>query len=371
MAAKRDYYEVLGVTKDADLAAIKSAYKKLAVKLHPDKNPGDKEAEERFKEAAEAYAVLGDQEKRARYDRFGHAGVQGGGGPEGFSNFEDIFSAFGDIFGGDIFGRAGGGRGRGRSGPPRGQDLQIALTINLQEIAAGVSKKVKLKRYNRCAPCSGQGGTGKEPCRTCGGAGQVRQVQSSFFGQIVNVTACPECSGSGTLIKTRCTSCQGQGRVLDEVTLTIEVPAGVEESNYLTLRGEGHAGPNGGPSGDLIVAIKEARDEFFERRGTDLYCQVEVPFTTVALGGDIRVQTLEGEVDLKIPAGTQSEKLMRLRNKGLPDLNGHQRGSQYVKIHVHTPEGLSSREIELLRELEKIQSEKPKTIFQKAKTFFT
>lgn len=373
MAAKRDYYEILGVTKDADVSAIKASYKKLAVKLHPDKNPGDKEAEEKFKEAAEAYGVLSDTQKRAQYDRFGHAGMQGaGGGPEGFSNFEDIFSAFGDIFGGDFFGRQGGGRGgRGRGGPPRGQDVQIALTVNLQEIANGVTKKVKLKRYNKCAPCSGQGGTGKEPCRVCGGAGQVRQVQSSFFGQIVNVTACPECMGSGTLIKTKCTTCQGQGRALDEVTISIDVPAGVEESNYLTLRAEGHAGPNGGPSGDLIVAIKEAKDDFFERRGTDLYCQVEVPYTTVALGGDIRVTTIEGEVDLKIPPGTQSEKLMRLRGKGLPDLNGHQKGSQYVKIHVHTLENLNARETELLRELEKLQQERPKNIFQKAKTFFT
>ncbi|HLP42650.1 MAG TPA: molecular chaperone DnaJ [Fibrobacteria bacterium] len=368
---KRDYYEVLGVAKDADVAAIKGAYKKLAVKYHPDKNPGDKEAEEKFKEAAEAYAALSDPQKRAHYDRFGHAGMQGGG-PEGFSNFEDIFSAFGDIFGGDFFGRAGGGRGRGRGGPPRGQDVQIALTVNLQEIANGVTKKVKLKRYNKCGPCSGQGGTGREACKVCGGAGQVRQVQSSFFGQIVNVTSCPECNGSGTHIKTKCASCQGQGRALDEVTLSIDVPAGVEETNYLTLRGEGHAGPQGGASGDLIVAIKEARDEYFERRGTDVYCQVEVPYTTVALGGDIRVQTIDGEVDLKIPAGTQSEKLMRLRNKGLPDLNGREKGSQYVKIHVHTPESLSTREIEILKELEKIQEkEQPKSIFQKAKTFFT
>jgi molecular chaperone DnaJ len=374
MAAKRDYYEILGINKDADLAAVKSSYKKLAVKYHPDKNPGDKEAEEKFKEAAEAYAVLSDTNKRAQYDRFGHAGLQGGmgGGAEGFSNFEDIFSAFGDIFGGDFFGRAGGGRGRGRSGPPRGQDLQISLTVNLQEVASGVTKKVKLKRYNKCVTCTGQGGTGKQTCHVCGGAGQVRQVQNSFFGQIVNVTSCPECGGLGTLIKSKCATCSGSGRMLDEVTLSIDVPAGVEETNYLTLRGEGHAGPQGGPSGDLIVAIKEAKDDYFERRGTDLYCQVEVPYTTVALGGDIRVNTIEGEVDLKIPAATQSEKLMRLRGKGLPDLHGSQRGSQYVKIHVHTPDNLSARELELLRELEKIQEkERPKTIFQKAKTFFT
>jgi molecular chaperone DnaJ len=372
--SKRDYYEVLGVTKDADVAAIKSAYKKLAIKYHPDKNPGDKAAEEKFKEAAEAYGILCDTEKRQRYDRFGHAGVQGGagGGPEGFSNFEDIFSAFGDIFGGDFFGRQGGGRGRGRGGPPRGQDLQISLTVTLQDVANGVTKKVKLRRYNKCSTCSGQGGTGKQTCNVCAGQGQVRQVQSSFFGQIVNVTTCPECGGMGTLIKTKCADCNGQGRKQDEATLSIDVPAGVEESNYLTLRGEGHAGPQGGPNGDLIVAIKEAEDDTFERRGTDLYMQVEVPYTTVALGGDIRVQTIEGEVDLKIPAGTQSEKLMRLRGKGLPDLNGGQRGSQYVKIHVHTPENLSAREIEILKDLEREQEkEHPKSFFQKAKTFFT
>lgn len=376
MAAKRDYYEILGVAKDVDVAAIKSAYKKLAVKFHPDKNPGNKEAEESFKEAAEAYGVLSDANKRAQYDRFGHAGVQGagGGGAEGFSNFEDIFSAFGDIFGGDFFGRQGGqrGGGRGRSGPPRGQDLQIALTVTLQDVSAGVTKKVKLKRLNKCGSCAGSGGTGKQTCNVCGGQGQVRQVQSSFFGQIVNVTTCPECQGIGSLIKTKCATCHGAGRNQEEVTISIDVPPGVEESNYLTLRGEGHAGPQGGPSGDLIVAIKEAEDDTFERRGVDLYSQVEVPYTTVALGGDIRVKTIDGEVDLKIPAGTQSEKLMRMRSKGLPDINGHQRGSQYVKIHVHTPENLSAKEIEVLKELEKIQEhDHPKSFFQKAKTFFS
>jgi molecular chaperone DnaJ len=372
MAAKRDYYEILGIPKDADLAAIKSAYKKQAVKHHPDKNPGNKDAEEKFKEAAEAYGVLSDTQKRSQYDRFGHAGVQGGqGGPEGFSNFDDIFSAFGDIFGGDVFGR-GGQRGRGRGGPPRGQDAQIALTITLPEIANGVTKKVKIKRYNKCGICAGQGGKDKQTCKVCAGAGQVRQVQNSFFGQIVNVTSCPECSGMGSTIKTKCSSCHGAGRIQEEVTLSIDVPAGVEESNYLTLRGEGHAGQSGGPSGDLIVAIKESEDDYFERRGVDLYCQVEVPYTAVALGGDIRVKTIDGEVDLKIPPGTQSEKLMRLRNKGLPDLQGHQRGSQYVKIHVHTPENLSAQEIELLKELEKVQEkDHPKSFFQKAKTFFT
>jgi molecular chaperone DnaJ len=373
MAAKRDYYEILGVPKDAEITIIKVAYKKLAVKFHPDKNPDNKEAEEKFKEAAEAYSVISDAQKRAQYDRFGHSGMQGGGGgQEGFSNFEDIFSAFGDIFGGgDVFGR-GGQRGRGRGGPPRGQDAQISLTITLPEVANGVTKKVKIKRFNKCAPCAGQGGQDKIDCKVCGGVGQVRQVQSSFFGQIVNVTTCPECQGLGSTIKNKCTTCKGAGRNQEEVTLSIDVPAGVEESNYLTLRGEGHAGPSGGPSGDLIVAIKESTDDYFERRGIDLYCQVEVPYTAVALGGDIRVRTIDGEVDLKIPAGTQSEKLMRLKNQGLPDLRGHQKGSQYVKLHVHTPANLSAQEIELLKELEKVQEkDHPKSFFQKAKTFFT
>lgn len=372
MASKRDYYEILTVTKDTDINGIKTAYKKMAIRYHPDKNPDNKEAEEKFKEAAEAYGVLSDQQKRAQYDRFGHAGMQGGGGgQEGFSNFEDIFGAFGDIFGGDVFGR-GGQRGRGRGGPPRGQDAQISLTITLPEVSNGVTKKVKIKRYNKCGTCVGEGGKDKVSCQVCGGAGQVRQVQNSFFGQVVNVTACPECQGLGSTIKTKCSVCKGSGRNQDEVSLSIDVPAGVEESNYLTLRGEGHAGQNGGPSGDLIVAIKEAKDDFFERRGVDLYCQVEVPYTAVALGGDIRVRTIDGEVDLKIPAGTQSEKLMRLRSKGLPDLQGHQRGSQYVKLHVHTPENLTAREIELLKELEKVQeNDHPKSFFQKAKTFFT
>ena len=376
MAEKRDYYEILGLAKDADTAAIKAAYKKMAIKFHPDKNPGDKVAEEKFKEAAEAYGALSDTEKRAQYDRFGHAGLNmgggGGGGPQGFSSFEDIFSAFGDVFGGDFFGRSGGGGGRrGRSGPPRGQDLQISLTLKLSEIATGVTKKIKLKRYGKCTPCDSQGGTGKQKCTVCGGVGQVRQVQNSFFGQVVNVTSCPECQGAGHQIQTRCTHCAGQGRVMEETTISVDIPAGVEEGQYLTLRGEGHRGPQGGGAGDLLVALREEKHDFFERRGNDLYCLVETPFTTVSLGGEIRVPTLDGEVELKIPAGTQSEKLMRLRNKGLPELNGSSHGNLYVKVHVTTPEKLGSREVELLRELDKIWSEQPKGFMDKAKAFFT
>jgi molecular chaperone DnaJ len=361
MAAKRDYYEILGVTKDADASAIKSAYKKLAVKYHPDKNPGNKEAEEKFKEAAEAYGVLSDATKKSQYDRFGHAGMNpggmGGGGGQGFSNFDDIFSSFGDIFG-----QGGGGRQRGPSGPPRGQDLQIQLTLTLKDILNGVTKKIQLKRYGKCKTCDGAGGTGKETCGTCKGQGQVRRTQNSFFGQVVNVTSCPDCAGTGQQIKVRCKDCNGQGRALEEVTLPIDIPAGVEEGQYLTLRGEGHRGAHGGGAGDLLVVIHEARDEHFERRGIDLHGRANIPFTTAALGGAIRVPTLDGEVELKIPAGTQSDTLMRLRGKGLPELHGGSHGHLYVKVHVETPQKLGARETELLKELQTLwQEASPKT----------
>jgi molecular chaperone DnaJ len=373
MSEKRDYYEVLGVSKGSDAKALKSAYKKLAVKYHPDKNPGDAVAEEKFKEAAEAYDVLSDPQKKAQYDQFGHAGMQGmgGGGGAGFSNFEDIFSNFGDIFG-DMFG-GGGRRRRGPSGPPRGEDLQIKLGLTLSEIYKGATKKVKLKRYASCDTCSGQGGSGKQTCSTCGGVGQVRQTQNSLFGAMVNVTTCPDCGGTGSTFRNRCGDCHGQGRVTKEVTIAIDIPAGVAEGNYLTLRGEGHRGPNGGAAGDLIAIIQEKEDENFERREADLFCTVEVPYHTVALGSEIRVQTLEGDVSLKIPAGTQSEKLLRLRGKGLPRLNGGGKGDQYVKVHVHTPSSLSSREKELIEELKALHQEKeePESFFSKAKSFFS
>lgn len=370
MASKRDYYEILGVSKDADAATIKSAYKKLAIKYHPDKNPGDKVAEEKFKEAAEAYGVLSDEQKKAQYDRFGHAGMNGGGsgfgGGQGFSNFEDIFSSFGDIFGG---GFGGGGRSRGRSGPPRGSDLQIQLTLTLKEIATGVTKKIQLKRQGKCKTCDGAGGTGKQTCGTCGGQGQVRRVQNSFFGQVVNVTTCPDCNGQGTQIKTACKDCRGQGRVQEEVTIPIEIPAGVEEGQYLTMRGEGHRGPNGGAAGDLIVILHEAKDDRFERHGLDLHTTAEIPFTTAVLGGAIRVPTLDGEVELKIPAGTQSEKLMRLRGKGLPELHGGVEGHLYVKVRVHVPEKISSEEEKLLKQLRDIWEADRKS--GKSKGFFS
>jgi molecular chaperone DnaJ len=301
--------------------------------------------------------VLSDETKKAQYDRFGHAGMNGAGaggfgGGQGFSNFEDIFSSFGDIFGGgEAF---GGGRRRGRSGPPRGADLQIQLTLTLAEIATGVTKKIQLKRYGKCKTCDGVGGTGKETCGTCAGQGQVRRVQNSFFGQVVNVTACPDCAGQGQRIKSPCKDCRGAGRVQEEVTIPIDIPAGIEEGQYLTMRGEGHRGPNGGGAGDLMVVLHEARDARFERRGLELHSDAHIPFTTAALGGAVRVATLEGQVELKIPAGTQGGKLMRLRGKGMPELHGGARGDLYVKIDVQVPEKLGARETELLKELQSI-----------------
>ncbi len=369
MASKRDYYEVLGLAKNADDAAIKSAYKKLALKFHPDKNPGDKSAEEKFKEAAEAYDVLSTSEKRAQYDRFGHEGLRasaGNGGGAGFSNFEDIFSAFGDIFGGD-----GSRRGRRRGGPPAGEDMQVALPLTLNEIASGVTKKIKLRRFNPCKTCSALGGSGSQTCSTCGGQGQVRQVQSSLFGQMVNVTSCPRCEGMGTIVRDRCHDCQGTGRIRGEVTVSVDVPPGVSEGNYITIRGEGHAGPNGGEQGDVIVVLQEKSHDKFKREGIDLHASVEVPYTTLALGGEIRVSTLEEEVNLKIPAGTQSGEMLRLRDKGLPELNGRTKGSLYFKMHIHTPKSLSSREKELLKELEQIeQQERPRSFFENMKAMF-
>ena len=377
--SKRDYYEVLGVEKGADKNSIRKAYKKLAIKYHPDKNQGDAEAEEKFKEAAEAYEVLSDEQKRAQYDRFGHQASQmgGGAGARGFSSFEDIFSSFGDIF--EDFGFSGGGgrrRGGGRQGPPAGNDLQVKVPLNLKEISEGATKKIKIKRYQKCSPCNGAGGTGKQSCATCGGAGQVRQVQQSLFGQVVNVTTCPNCSGMGEVISNQCNKCNGEGRKREESTISVKIPAGVAEGNYLTLRGEGDTGPRGGRNGDIIVVITEKEDDFFERNGDDIYCTVDVPVTKLVLGGTLRVPTLSGEVELKLPAGTQSEKLFRIRDKGLPNVNSNSvKGSQYVRVHVHVPESLSSREKELYKELAEIQSpadsKRESSLFESFKNIFS
>lgn len=373
MAKKRDYYEVLEVSKTASADEIRRAYKKLAIKYHPDKNPGDKEAEEKFKEAAEAYEVLSDDKKRSQYDQFGHEAPGGFGGGQGFSSFEDIFSHFGDIFGDFGFG-GGRARSRGRPSPPRGNDLQVRVALSLKEIATGTTKKIKIKRQAHCGTCSGKGGTGVATCNTCQGSGQVRQVSQSLFGQMVNVSTCPECGGTGQSISNRCNQCTGSGLERKEDTIEIKIPAGVAEGNYLKLRGEGDAGSRGGPHGDIIVLISEKKDEFFTRKDADLECTLDVPITRLVLGGTVRVPTIENEVKIKIAAGTQPGRKFRLRDKGLPHLNSSGRGDIYVTVNARIPTNLSSKEKSLYEELAKLQStqeaEREESFLKRIRSFF-
>ncbi len=363
MADKRDYYEVLGVGKDASADEIKHAYKKLAIKYHPDKNPGDKEAEEKFKEAAEAYDVLSNPEKRKNYDQFGFnapgGGFGGGGfGGGGFGSFEDIFSQFGDIFGGG-FG-FGGGRGRSRkAGPPRGNDLQIKVALSYKEIFEGCTKKVRLKRYTPCTECNGKGGSDVKECPTCHGSGRVRRATGGFF-QMISESACPTCNGMGETIAKPCSVCRGEGRVQETEEISVKIPAGVSEGQYLNLRGEGNCGPRGGASGDLLVVIAEKPDDFYTRDGDDLHCELKVPVHKLVLGGTQRVPTLDGEdISIKIAAGTQGGSILRLRDQGLYPLNKNgARGSLYVEIKAEIPKDLSSREKELYKELAEIRKDK-------------
>jgi len=377
--AKRDYYEVLGVPKNAPADEIKRAYKKLAIKFHPDKNPGDKEAESKFKEAAEAYDVLSDEKKKAQYDRFGHEGLSGGGfggfSGGGFS-FEDIFTHFGDIFsdmGG--FGNFGGGPGSRSRGPAPGEDLQIGIALTLKEIAEGTVKKVRIKRLKACADCDGKGGTGMKTCATCSGKGQVRHRMRSFFGEVVNLTACPDCGGTGESITNKCKTCSGQKRVRTEDTIEVKIPVGVAGGNYLKLRGEGNASSQGGAPGSLIVHIEEKNDEFFMRDGQNLFCKMLVPVYRLSLGGEQRVPTLYGEVKIKISAGLQPGTQLRVRGQGLPGYNNEQKGDLFVEIQAYIPETLSSKEKALYEELSKLCSDKDESresgLLDRIKEFFS
>lgn len=379
MAEKRDYYEVLGVAKSASADEIKHAYKNLAIKYHPDKNPGNKEAEEKFKEAAEAYEVLSDPKKRAQYDQFGHAMPGGAGGTGGFggfsgSNFEDIFSQFGDIFGGG-FGGFGRSSKSSRQGPPRGQDLQIRIALSYKEILAGATKKVRLKRYAPCTECAGRGGSDVKTCPTCHGTGRIQRVTRSFF-QMVSESACPDCGGLGEVIGKPCSVCHGEGRNLEEETISIKIPVGISEGQYLTLRGEGHAGPRGGASGDLLVVITEKKDDFYTREGDDLHCSIDIPVYRLALGGTQRIPTLEGgEISIKIQAGTQPGSVFRLKEQGLPPLNGKSRGNLFVEVNAAIPTDLSSKEKDLYRQLAELRkdkdSAKENSLLEKVKGFFS
>lgn len=386
---KRDYYEILGVDRKADADEIKKAYRKLAVQFHPDKNPGDKSAEDKFKEATEAYEVLKDDEKRRVYDQFGHAGLSGpgGGGPGGFQgagaygfDLSDALRAFMRDFGGgqggfeDLF---GGGRGRGPSGPPAGADLRVRLKLTIEEIFAGVEKKLKIKHMVKCDECGGSGakkGAKAVTCPQCQGAGEVRQVSRSVFGQFVNISTCSRCRGAGEIIENPCAHCRGEGRVEGTSTVSVNVPAGVSSGNYITVRGAGHAGPRNGPAGDAIVVIEETPHDFFERHGDDVLYRQPISFSQAALGDQVIVPTLSGDVKLKIPAGTQSGKLFRLRGKGIPHLRGYGAGDQLVQTVVWVPTNLSSEDKALLEKFAKSTSGQPpkadKSFFDKLRETF-
>lgn len=373
----RDYYEVLGVERGANEDEVKKAYRKKALEFHPDRNPGNKDAEEKFKEAARAYEVLKDPEKRARYDQLGHAGVDGGLGPRGTGDFtgfdlSDALRAFMRDFGGglgDIFGDVASSQGR--SGARAGQNLQLRLALTLDEITQGVTKKLKLKRLAACEECSGTGArAGSRPatCTDCNGTGQVRHVQRSFLGQFVTVTPCRRCQGTGRVVTDPCPSCRGEGRRELSETISVDVPAGVHEGNYIPISGKGHAGLHGGPPGDLIILIEEKPHPLFERHDDDLLCEVPIAFTLAALGGKLDVPTLSGTARLEVPAGTQSHRLFRLRGQGMPRLHSSKRGDLLVRVHVWTPSKLTAEEKKLLEQLAKVQTQVPepsRSLFEK------
>ncbi|MBI5835617.1 MAG: molecular chaperone DnaJ [Candidatus Eisenbacteria bacterium] len=364
--SRRDYYEVLGVPRGSDEDDIKKAYRKLAREHHPDVNPGDKSAEEKFKEATEAYEVLRDPDKRARYDQFGHAAT--GGGAQGFPggaefNMEDALRAFMRDFGGMDFGDlfAGGRPGQGRRGEARGADLQARVEVSLEEIATGVKKTLRIRRQKKCEHCAGGGsepGRHTESCPACHGSGEVRQVQRTFFGQFVNVAPCARCGGTGKLVTHPCKECGGEGRVRAQDTVVVTVPPGVQSGNYIRLQGMGDAGPRGGHAGDLLVVLEESPHEVFERDGNDLLCQVSVTVSQAALGTELEIPTLTGKARVKVPAGTQSGKVFRLAGKGLRGLNGRGHGDQLVRVVIWTPTRLSQRERELLEELGRLEADK-------------
>ena len=350
---KRDYYEILGVQKDASVDEIKKVYRKLAMKYHPDRNPGNQEAEEKFKEAAEAYEVLTNPEKRALYDRYGHEGMKGGfGGFEGFDfDLSDALRTFMEGFGGfgDFFGST-----RGRTGPEKGNDLQVHIQLTLQEVATGAEKNVKIKRLIRCDQCGGSGASSERSIKTCPhchGTGQIRQVSRSFLGQFVNIVACRQCNGEGKIIGEPCISCNGSGAIKTESTINVKIPPGVSTGNYLTLRGEGNVGPKGGRAGDLLAVIEEKPDKSFERHGDDILYQLPVSLTQAVLGDEVEIPTLTGRAKLFIDPGTQSGKILRMKGKGIPHLHGAGVGDQLVRVQVWIPTKISKNTRELFQQL--------------------
>ena len=368
--AKRDYYEVLGVAKGAEVKEIKKAYRKVAMKYHPDKNPGDKAAEDKFKEAAEAYEILSDEQKRARYDRYGHRGVdpQAGFGGGGSMNMEDIFANFGDIFGNSgspfesFFG--GGGRQGRRATGQKGSNMRIKVKLSLEDIAEGVTKKIKVKKQSTCETCSGSGAKDSKAvstCGTCSGSGYVRQVKSTFLGQMQTTAVCPTCSGSGSQITSKCTSCRGEGRQMSDETIEIEIPAGMEEGMQLSKRGFGNAGKNGGPAGDLLVAVEEKPHDHFSRDGQNIMYDLFLNFADAALGTSVEVPTLKKKVKITIPPGTPAGKIFRLRGKGVPSVQGYAtKGDQLINVNIWTPKKLTKEDRKVLEQMRGMESFQPK-----------
>ncbi|MDD3282148.1 MAG: molecular chaperone DnaJ [Candidatus Cloacimonetes bacterium] len=382
--AKRDYYEVLGVDKHADEATIKKAYRKLAMQYHPDKNPDNKEAEEKFKEASEAYEVLSDKEKRQLYDQYGHAGIENQFGAGGFSweNFthrSDLNDIFGDGFSSifeSLFGGGFGSRSHGRSSN-RGEDLQIELSLSLNEIAAGCEKKIKISTKEPCDKCNGSGSADGETeiCPQCRGTGQVRQVRQSLFGQMQTVAECPSCRGEGKIVKKKCPKCYGEGRMGKVKEISVKIPAGVEENQYIRLRGQGNVGPRGGTRGDILVLIHEKQDDLFERHGNDIIMEYPISVSQAVLGDEVLVPTLTGKVKMKIPAGTQSGRIFRLKGQGIQSLNSYSKGDELVQVIVVIPTKINKEETELFTRLKEFDSKrelKPgRGFFSKLRDYFS
>jgi len=392
--SKRDFYDVLGVTKSASAEEIKKAYRKMAIKYHPDKNPGDKQAEDNFKEAAEAYEILSNAEKKQRYDHYGHAGVggaSGGGGGNyggGGMNMEDIFSQFGDIFGNggggggspfDSFFGGGGQQSRGGRRVAKGSNLRIKVKLTLEEIANGAEKKIKVNKQITCKTCDGTGAKDKSSvstCKTCGGSGAVRRVTNTILGQMQTSSTCPTCNGSGQQITSKCTVCHGEGTTRGEETISINIPAGVSDGMQLSMSGKGNAAPNGGIPGDLIILIEETPHESLKREGNNVVYDLHVSIIDAALGFSVEVPTIDGKAKIKIEPGTQSGKLLRLKGKGIPEVNSYHRGDEIIHVNIWTPKVLSAEERSLLEKLRASPNFKPqpgkndKSFFEKMKEYF-
>jgi molecular chaperone DnaJ len=378
--SKRDYYEILEISRNASADEIKKAYRKMAIKYHPDKNPGDKASEEKFKEAAEAYEILSNADKKQRYDQFGHAGVggnAGGGGGFGGMNMDDIFSQFGDVFGGHFGGFGGGGRGGRRVN--RGSNLRVKVKLNLEEIANGVEKKIKVNKFVSCKTCSGSGAlnaSAKSTCSTCRGTGQITRMTQTILGAMQTSSTCPACGGEGQTITEKCKSCHGEGVVREEEVITINIPAGVSDGMQLSVSGRGNMGARGGVPGDLIIVVEEVEHELLKRDGMHLFYDHYISIADAALGTHIEVPTIDGKAKVKIDAGTQSGKVLRLKGKGLPDLNSYGRGDILVNINVWTPQHLTKEEKKIMEDLREAENfiphptRKDKGFFERMKEYF-